>query len=81
MRVPNLCLAAKPLVHSVQDGVLYDVPVDLLSRPDYCQLGDHRRQTQGGVVCQRHVPDLHQKEGERREEWKNQTDTDIPVGL
>ncbi len=65
VRVPNLGLAPKPLVHSVQDVVLYNVLVDLLSNPDRCKLGDHRRQTQGGVVCQRHVTNLHQKEGWR----------------
>ncbi len=64
-----LCLAPKPLVYSVQDGVLHDVLVELFSRTDRCQLGDHRRQTQGGVVRQRHVTNLHQRrEGERREE-------------
>lgn len=61
--VPDLCLAAKPLVYSVQDGVLYDVSVDLFSSTDRWQLGDHCRQRQRGVVCQRHVTDLHQKDG------------------
>lgn len=67
-RAPDLRLAAKPLVYSVQDGVLDDVLVDLLSSPDRCQPGDHCRQRQGGVVCQRHVTDLHQKEGGSGEE-------------
>lgn len=54
--------AAQPLVHGVQDGVLHNVLVELLSSTDRRQLGDHGRQTHGGVVSQRHVSHL---EGER----------------
>lgn len=54
--------ALKTLVNGVQDGVLDDVPVDLLSRPERRQLGDDRGQTQGGVVCQRHVTYLQRED-------------------
>lgn len=77
-----LSLAAKPLVHGVQDGVLYDILVDLFSSLDNCQLGDHRRQTQGGVVCQRHVTNLHQKgQREKGEGEENQRDNETPLPL
>lgn len=56
-----LCLAAEPLVHSVQDSVLHNVFVELLSGFDCCKLGNDCGHTQGGVVCQRHVTNLHGK--------------------
>lgn len=64
--VAHLGLAAKTLEHGVQEGVQDDVLVGLLSDAERSQLGDHGGQTQGGVVCQRHVTDLHQ--GTRWEE-------------
>lgn len=67
-----LGLAAEPLEYSVQDGVQYDVLVDVLSSVDRGQLGDHSGQTQGGVVCQRHVSNLHWRG--RTEGEKNQKD-------
>lgn len=63
----NLSLAAEPLEHGAQDGVLDDILVELFSSADSCQLGDHRRQTQGGVVRQRHVANLQQRGGGRGE--------------
>lgn len=45
-------------MYGVQDGVLDDVPVNLLRCADRRQLGDYCGQAQGGVVAQRHVSDL-----------------------
>lgn len=48
----HLSFAAKPFNDSVQDGVLHHVLVDLFSGLHGHQLGDHSRQTKGGVVSQ-----------------------------
>lgn len=65
--VPYVVFTAQSFEHGVQDRVLDDVPVDLFSSVDFCHLGDDRRQTQGGVVCQRHVSNLCHGENTERQ--------------
>lgn len=74
----NLRLAAETFVDGVQDGVLDHVLVDLLSDPACRHLTDHRGQTQGGVVCQRHVADLDSKT--KRDEFRRQLWLQKPLG-